>query len=192
MLHQKLAALVRQGETVAAALRRTSAGSKGAKGKRAKSEATSTESAEEQAARKLAFEELTDAADKLLRAGAFDIYSETRESLQKIIDQMATDQQAAADTAATAAGISDDVHQAATASGFMYDSTSGVYYNSSNGLYFDPRTSLYWPASGGDTYYYYDSTAQQFVPYQGAVDSQSTAGGADLEEQNQEQGEQGE
>jgi len=165
MLWQQMVGLLQEGESVAAALRRLSTTPKGGAGKRPKAAVAAPKlTPQEQEAQKQAFDALTEAADKLLRSGAFDIYSETREGLLKSIEQLAADQRAVADEAAAAAGVSDDVHQAAVASGFVFDATSGVYYNYGNGLYFDPRTNLYWPAGGGDTYYTYDSNTHQFVP----------------------------
>ena len=120
------------------------------------------------------FEQLTEAADTLLRAGRFDIYSERKEQLREEADKAAAatapatsgaaaDADAAA-AAAAEAGIDPQTHAGAVAGGFVLDAAHRVYYNASSGLYFDPRTSLYWPASGEGGYFYWDTASGQFVP----------------------------
>ena len=176
------------GETVAGALRRlsgkgqrakavASASASGGKRKRTGEEAERGEvdgGADASAARKQQFDTLTDAADTLLRAGHFDIFSQSREHLQ---EQLASHPGAprgasseegghteAAAAEAASMGIDEQTHAGALAGGFVLDKSRCVYYNASSGLFFDPKTMLYWPATGGDTYYYWDAGAGQFVP----------------------------
>ena len=140
------------------------------------------ESAEERAAKKAAFEQLTEAADQLLRAGDHDIYGATKE---KLLDAAAKAEAEAAAAAAAAeaeastaaaeaagaeggppAGVSAAVHDAAVAGGFL-PHTGGLYFNSSSQLFFDPSSSLYWPVGASDEgpYFYFDSATQEFVKY---------------------------
>ena len=186
-LLQSIVAVVQPTETVAAALRRLS--SHGGKprsqtqvGKRKMPAADAAGSGEgdnggglDDVLRKQQFEQLTEAADALLRAGRFDIYSQKREDLldqQRRMhssgsqgtpaqgDEKGTEQ-------ATALGINPQVHAGAIAGGFELNAAHRVYYNQSSGLYFDPQSSLYWSASSGDadsiTYYAWDAASSQFV-----------------------------
>lgn len=105
-----------------------------------------------------------------------------QESLLDSIREALQEQEATVVQAAMGAGVSEGVHQAAVASGFSYDVASGIYYNGTNGLYFDPKTNLYWPAAGGETYYFYDSASNQFVPYSNGTHD----GGDEGEDPNQE------
>ena len=173
------------GESVARALRRL--GSKPARpgGKRAAPAPGDEAADDEAAARKKAFDALTDAADDLLRAGMLGIFSETYESLSKSLGEhrpaassSAADASSSDSAAAAAAGIDPQAHAAAVAGGFAFDAGRGLYYNSSSGLMFDARTSLYWPADGdGSSYFYWDAQSGQFVP--AAVGSQANAVGAE-------------
>ena len=109
---------------------------------------------------KVRFEQLTEAADTLLRAGNYDIYSARRETLEEQVTALGggvtangegdMDGEAAA-REATALGIDEQVHTGAVGGGFVLDAAHRVYYNASNGLYFDPSSLLYWPASTGGT-----------------------------------------
>ena len=140
------------------------------------------ESAEERAAKKAAFEQLTEAADQLLRAGDHDIYGATKEKLLEAAAKAEAEAAAAAaaaeaeaSTAAAEAagaeggppaGVSAAVHDAAVAGGFL-PHTGGLYFNSSSQLFFDPSSSLYWPVGASDEgpYFYFDSATQEFVKY---------------------------
>ena len=132
--------------------------------------------------RKQQFEQLTEAADALLRAGRFDIYSERREAILAEVDAGGggsgggsggsasasgadgSDDPSAAEEQAASLGIDPQVHAGCVAGGFVLDASNRVYYNGTSGLFFDPRTTLYWNASAPGTYYYYDSGSGQFVP----------------------------
>ena len=146
------------------------------------------ESAEERAANKALFEQLTEAADQLLRAGDHDIYGATKEKLLEAAAKAEAEAEAEA-TAATAAaaaaeaeastaaadgtavgeaalpsGVSTAVHEAAVAGGFL-PHTGGLYFNSSSELFFDPSSSLYWPVGASDEgpYFFFDSETQALV-----------------------------
>ena len=106
-----------------------------------------------EARRKADFAALTDAADALLRAGSFAVYSETRE---EIVEQLGGE-----------GGGGDDAAAAAlAAAGYALDPASGYYYSSASGLYHDPNTSLYWQPGAEGSYYYWDAAAQTFAPYE--------------------------
>ena len=104
-----------------------------------------------EARRKADFAALTDAADALLRAGSFAVYSETRE---EIVEQLGGE------------GGGDDAAAALAAAGYALDPASGYYYSSASGLYHDPNTSLYWQPGAEGSYYYWDAAAQTFAPYE--------------------------
>uniref|UniRef100_A0A7S0Q966 OCRE domain-containing protein n=1 Tax=Coccolithus braarudii TaxID=221442 RepID=A0A7S0Q966_9EUKA len=179
--------LLQPKETVAAAMRRLGPTKKGAhtgRGARARAAPAPPppqvdEAAERQRAAQ--FAALTEATDKLLRAGRFDIFSERRE----VLDELAGGAVAAAAAAASSGGsvlpngVSQEMHDAVVAGGYALDTTSGYYYSESSGLCFDVLSGLYWsPDEGGmGTYYRYDADAAQFVPVgQGASGSQETGG----------------
>lgn len=193
-LLRQMTAVIQPGETVAAALRRLSssgggkaAAAKAGVGKRKAAgdgapPAPAPGASREQLLARQHFEDLTEAADALLRAGRFDVYSQKREALDEELSaaraaqggaQSAADASAAATEEAAAAqaaalGIDALVHAGAAGGGFVLDPAHRVYYNATNGLYFDPRSSLYWPASGAGadqptTYYVWDAAANQFV-----------------------------
>ena len=174
----KIVGLLQPGETVAAALRRLGAGNKkagaggGAAGGKRKLEATA-DADPDAASRRRQFEELTEAADALLRGGRYDIYTEKADALQEELGSAASASSSSAvgdeaAAAATAAGIDAQTHAMAVAGGFAFDSAHRVYYNATSGLYFDPATSLYWSApsepTASPTYYYWDGASGQFVP----------------------------
>ena len=122
-------------------------------------------------ARKQQFETLTDAADTLLRAGRFDIFSDSRERIEEELashsaapQDMSYEGDSQSGAEAASLGIDEQTHAGAVAGGFVLDKSRRVYYNATSGLFFDPTTMLYWPAAGGDTYFYWDSAAGQFVP----------------------------
>ena len=95
----------------------------------------------------------SDAADALLRAGSFAVYSETRE---EIVEQLGGE-----------GGGGDDAAAAAlAAAGYALDPASGYYFSSASGLYHDPKTSLYWQPGAEGRYYYWDAAAQTFAPYE--------------------------
>ena len=213
-LLQQILAVVKPGETVAAALRRLSKRHANSGGKR-QAAGDVTPSAPlvagaadghgddgnlEEILAKQQFEELTDAADALLRAGRFDIYNRLREALLDEVEALrraangaATSSLASAQgavagasaqgdeasaAAAVALGIEPQVHDGAVAGGFVLDAAHRVYFNASSGLYFDPRSSLYWSASSASSsqpviYYVWDAAAAQFVvaPVDGQLSS---------------------
>ena len=194
LLLARIADVLQEGETVAAALRRLSGkakaggAAKGAKGgvKRSRAEAegaapsSSAKSAEEveldSVLRKQQFDDLTEAADALLRAGRFDVYSETKEKLRNEAGAAQGGGAEEAAAAALAAGIDEQTHASAVGGGFVFDASHKVYFNESSGLYFDPRSQLYWnPAGGG--YFYWDAAAGQFVA--APDDKQSAAAAAE-------------
>jgi hypothetical protein len=181
-LLRQVAGLLQEGESVAAALRRLSAAKKkvGGGGKRkrpAKSDVGSGEGDDPEAELLLQqFEELTEAADALLRAGRFDIYTERKDALTEAADAAAAKginsaaavtaggaDGAAAAAAAAAAGIDSQTHAAAVAGGFVLDPSHRVYWNGASGMYFDPASSLYW-AAGSTAYYYWDAASGQYAP----------------------------
>ena len=178
-LWQQLVGVLRDGESVAGALRRLSV--KRPQQQKRKQQPPSRQiderSSEEQLLCKQQFDLLTEAADKLLGGGQFDVYSERKEGVLKRMDESAAAPPAATSSSANASlgadaaavtkshRIAPEVHEAALAGGFALDAESGIYYSSSNGLCFDPKTSLYWRALVDDCYYYWDSAANQFVPY---------------------------
>jgi len=204
-LLQQILAVVKPGETVAAALRRlskrhaTSGGKRQAAGSGTPSAASAAGAADghgddgnlEEILAKQQFEELTDAADAMLRAGRFDIYSRLREALldevevlRRAADGAATSSLASAQgdeasaAAAEALGIEPHVHAGAVAGGFVLDAAHRVYFNASSGLYFDPRSSLYWSASSASSsqpviYYVWDAATAQIVvaPVDGQLSS---------------------
>ena len=163
--------LLQAGETVAVALRRLSgkprAGAAAAGGgKRKRADEGDAEGA---ASRKQQFEELTDVADGLLRAGRFGIYSESREALEEEARANPLPPPSAGEAAAHAQtlGIDAQVHEGAVAGGFVFFPEQRVYYNAGSGLFFDPATSLYWTASatgGVGEKYFWDAAAGQFTP----------------------------
>ena len=182
-LQRAAAALLEPRESVAAALRRLSVKPKTGQGKgggrvgvgssKEEREAAMAAQAEEVAAKKKLFNELTEAADALMRAGDLDIYSATKERLEETIAKAEEARAAAAAAEASAAaaaaeaargGVSAEVHAAAVAGGFEPHG-GGLYFNPTSGLFFDPRSSLYWQQGAGDEgpYYYFDSASQQFV-----------------------------
>lgn len=202
MLVSRIAQMLQPNESVAAALRRLSgraagvsgggggkksAGMKRARGADAPPAASSTSGGAkgdggdedlEGLLRKQQFEQLTEAADSLLRAGRFDIYSERRETLQEEAEAAGAGSSAAsgegggggdAAAAAAAAGIDAQTHASAVAGGFTFYAEHSVYANASSGMYFDPKSSLYWyppPEGESDTqYFYWDAASGQFAPH---------------------------
>ena len=172
------------------------------------------ESAEERAANKALFEQLTEAADQLLRAGDHDIYGATKEKLLEAAAKAEAEAVAAAAAAAAAAeveastaatdgagaeaalpsGVSAAVHDAAVAGGFL-PHTGGLYFNSSSELFFDPSSSLYWPVGASDEgpYFFFDGEKQEFVKYdmgaaaagnQAPVDGTAQGRGEDMEDED--------
>ena len=192
----KIVDLLEPNESVAAALRRLSgrgtgkgaagkksgAGTKRPRGEDAHGGGADKDGGEgddlEAVLRKQQFEQLTEAADALLRAGRFDIYAEKRETLRAEAASQAGgasgggaassggDADADADAAA-AAGIDAQTHASAVASGFAFHAAHCVYWNSSSGMYFDPRSTLYWqppPEGATPQYFLWDGASGQFVP----------------------------
>lgn len=184
----KMVGMMKPGETVAAALRRLGsshsdhkagkAGGGSVSGGKRKLEAPDDA---ENALRRKEFEELTEAADALLRDGRYDIYTEKYEALQEEAATAAAPAQggdagASADATASEAhslGIDAQTHAMAVAGGFVLNAAHRVYYNVTSGLYFDPSTSLYWSAptdpGSNPQYFYWDAASSQFVPAQHQV-----------------------
>jgi hypothetical protein len=173
----RMVELLEPDESVAAALRRLSerdrllrrqhAGKKRAQGA-ASGGAPDVPAADAggSAGKKSEFDVLTEAADRLLRAGQFEVYSETRESLARTAGISHAGIAAGADgvSAPIADGVTQEAHDAAVAGGFVLDVASGCYFSMSSGLWFDARSGLYWPAAGGDTYYVWNAEGQTFEP----------------------------
>jgi hypothetical protein len=208
----RMVELLEPGESVAAALRRLSerdrllrkqrAGKGKAQGVAgAGTSDAAAEGANGVAGGKSEFDVLTETADRLLRAGQFEVYAETRESLARLAGTGAADSSAggalnvvasavdASDAVASAgdasarageggamppAGVSQEAHDAALAGGFVLDAASGCYYGSANGLWFDARSGLYWPAAGGGTYYTWNAEAKTFEPVGAAANGGGT------------------
>jgi len=174
-----MAALLLPGETVSAGLRRLSEENRlkrkqGAGGKAAATGANGAGiGASDDASRKSLFDVLTEAADRLLRAGKFEVYSETREALEEMASAAAG--ASSTNSVVVAEGVTQEAHDAALAGGFTLDESSGYYFNSSNGLWFDARTKLYWPATGGDTYYTWNAEAQTFESVSAVVAPESAS-----------------
>ena len=170
------ASLLRDGETVAGALRRLGdsktprpTGSARAR-KRAADGAPNepaAESAEARTARRAEFARLTEAADRLLSSGQLEVYTQSKEKLQALAERAA-----AADAGgsggrgggdgvggAPPAGVSAEAHASAISSGFALDATSGCYYNSESGLCYDARSGLYWHVGQHESgpFYRYDA-----------------------------------
>jgi hypothetical protein len=175
-LLRRVANLLQVHETVASALRRMSGAKKHlAAGSKRRADAEVAECDPEEVLRKQQFDELTEAADSLLRAGRFDIYSETRERLYEQLGAVEAPKTCAASgstpsdaesmrLAATEAGVDLQVHDGAVAGGFALNVATGLYYNAVSGLIFDPKTSLYWAANDASPcYYYWDASHGQFV-----------------------------
>ena len=182
-LQRAAVALLEPRESVAAALRRFSVKPKTGQGKgggrvgvgssKEEREAAMAAMEGEKAAKKKLFNELTEAADALMRAGDLDIYSATKERLEEALAKAEEARAAAAAAEASAAaaaeatargGVSAEVHEAAVAGGFEPHG-GGLYFNATSCLFFDPNSSLYWQQGAGDEgpYYYFDSASQQFV-----------------------------
>ena len=170
-LTKELVGMLQPRETVAAALRRLGANAHGVgrgrgRGRQAAQTVASTpaESVEQKSHRRKEFERLTDIADKLLRAGKFDVYSDTREKLAGGTEPAGEDASPEAqEEGAPRTGAQPD---------YKLDETSGCYFSASTGLYFDPRTSLYWAAGSTGPYFQFDGA--QFVQVE-MPSSQATA-----------------
>eukprot|EP00308_Calcidiscus_leptoporus_P021849 CAMPEP_0119377498 /NCGR_PEP_ID=MMETSP1334-20130426/45198_1 /TAXON_ID=127549 /ORGANISM="Calcidiscus leptoporus, Strain RCC1130" /LENGTH=366 /DNA_ID=CAMNT_0007396443 /DNA_START=128 /DNA_END=1225 /DNA_ORIENTATION=- len=173
----EVALLLKPHETVAAALRRlgptkkgVGAGAKGSAGRRGRGAAAQKEEqpldASAEAERAKQFTQLTEAADKLLRGGRLDIFSETREVLQEVAGGAAFPPEGGLPK-----GVPQEVHEAVVAGGYALDTASGYYFSSASGMCFDAVSNLYWSATAGSagSFYRFDATSQQFVPLEQAV-----------------------
>ena len=190
-LLMQVIAIVKPGESVASALRRLSGASqrqkRGSKRAAAGADAASTADSEglEDVLHKQQFDELTEAADTLLRTGRFDIYSEKYERVREQLDELSRAQPgephagatiSAQAAAAAAAGIDAQMHAGAVAGGFTFLAEHGVYANHAGSLYFDPQSSLYWAPDGSGVYYYWDSASGEYAVASGVGNSPATAG----------------
>ncbi|KAJ1624711.1 hypothetical protein T492DRAFT_911508 [Pavlovales sp. CCMP2436] len=160
-------ALMLPGETVLRALRRLGGGG----ASRGKGPSASVAASGAPPADKPKFDELTDAASRLMSAGKVGIYSETREALAGADDAAprrggAFPQSNGAAANSGGSGGSGAFPPAPSEFAFDSEGGSGCYFSAS-GFCFDPRTQFYWdPRANPPLYFYYDSAASLYVQYE--------------------------
>lgn len=160
-------------ETVLQALRRLGGARGGARGRGGGGGGVAS-GGRPSAADRARFDALTGAASRLMAAGHVSVYSDTREALATTAGGAAGGAGGSAGGAPLAAG-----HTAAgqhgggagpdASAGYFLDEGSGVYFNAGSGFCFDPASQLHWdPSQQPPAYFYYNSAAQAYVPWQAA------------------------
>ncbi|EFJ34764.1 hypothetical protein SELMODRAFT_438774 [Selaginella moellendorffii] len=102
---------------------------------------------------KIAFDQLTEDAMKLMDIGESDVYDKVQEKFRREADAVLQEE----------VDIFSDEPQAsepgeADANGYVYDGSSGYYYNAETGYYYDPSSGLFCSAASGQWFKFDEAT----------------------------------
>jgi hypothetical protein len=114
------------------------------------------------------FDQLTDAASRLMASGLTSIYSDRREALlPDSTSTAAAGQHAFPPEQRGGASASNGGGSPGAESDYVLDEQTGCYFHRTTGWCFDPRSQLHWdPQVQPPSYFYYDAATGAYVPWQ--------------------------